>query len=239
MWRAWCLAVRLTDITRQARIVMTVFARAARAAFALSAILAILPAWAAVAGDSLLIWSPKKLSSHAYRLRTGARAAAGRDVSGGIDFSVATSSTGRIRKTRDNARLWAEARGQGRSGAQRSASAGYNPVTGRISASAAISRRWMATRSVDIVIEPVVSADKIVRHGDGGTVRVTQKAELLALRTGTSFIASGTAVSGNKTINTELRVEQSLFDGFNLTATVRRQNSELTGAVRARLGFSW
>lgn len=218
---------------------MTVFARAARAALALSTILAILPAGHAVAGDSLLIWSPKKLSSHAYRLRTGARAAAGRDVSGGIDFSVATSSTGRIHRTRDNARLWAEARGQGRSGAQRSASAGYNPATGRISASAAISRRWMASRSVDIVIEPVVSADTTMRHGYGGSVRVTQKAEVRALRTGTSFIASGTVSSGNKTINTELCIEQRLFDGFNLTATVRRQNAELTGALRARLGFSW
>jgi hypothetical protein len=92
---------------------------------------------------------------------------------------------------------------------------------------------------VDIVIEPVVSADTTMRHGYGGTVRVTHKAEVRALRTGTSFIASGTVSSANKTINTELCIEQRLFDGFNLTATVRRQNAELTGALRARLGFSW
>ncbi|WP_411036062.1 hypothetical protein [Shinella sp. BYT-45] len=218
---------------------MHVLVRAARAALALSMILVTMPAGKAQAGDSLLIWAPTKLSGYAYRLRMGAKAAARSDMSAGVDVSVATSSTGRIRNTRDNARFWAEMRGQGRSGGERNATAAYNPATGRASASAGVSRRWMATRSVDVVVSPSVSADANVRHGYNGSVRMTQKAQVQALRTGTSFIASGTAVTGSRRIGTELCIEQRVFDGLDLSASVRRQDAELIGAVRAQLRLRW
>jgi len=66
--------------------------RAVRTALALSIILAILPPGPAVASDSLVIWSPTKVSPYSYRLRTGARTASNGPVSAGVDFSVTTSS---------------------------------------------------------------------------------------------------------------------------------------------------
>ncbi len=218
---------------------MNAFARAARAALAVSTILLILPAAEAQADDSLLIWSPAKLSSYAYRLRMGAKAATAAEMSAGVDVSITTSSTGRIRDTRDNARLWAELRGQGHSGSERSATAGYNPLTGRVSASAGVSRRWMASPSFDVVVTPSVSADANVRHGYRGSVRMVQKAQLQALPTGTSFVAAGTAVSGDRRIGTEFGIEQQVFDGLDLGASVRRQEAGLTGTIRARLRFAW
>jgi hypothetical protein len=218
---------------------MKAFVRAARAALALSTILMILPASPARAGDSLVIWSPAKLSSYAYRLRMGAKAAADNPVSAGVDVSVTTSSTGRIHDTRDNARLWAEMRGQGRSGAERSVTAAYNPLTGRVSASAGISRRWMASPSIDVVVTPSLSADTDVRHGYGGSVRMTQKAQIQALPTGTSFTASGTATSENRAIGTEFGIEQRVFDGLDFRAAVRRHDTSLIGTVRASLRFDW
>lgn len=218
---------------------MNAFARAARAALAVSTILLILPAAEAQADDSLLIWSPAKLSSYAYRLRMGAKAATAAEMSAGVDVSITTSSTGRIRDTRDNARLWAELRGHGRSGSERSATAGYNPLTGRVSASAGVSRRWMASPSFDVVVTPSVSADANVRHGYRGSVRMVQKAQLQAVPTGTSFVAAGTAVSGDRRIGTEFGIEQQVFDGLDLGASVRRQEAGLTGTIRARLRFAW
>ena len=218
---------------------MKAFTRAVRAALALPTILAVLPAVPAAAGDSLVIWSPTRSSSHAYRLRMGARAPTAGEMKAGVDLSVTTSSTGRIRDTRDNARLWAEMRGEGRSGAERRAAAGYNPLTGRLSASAGVTRRWMASPSVDVVVEPSVSVDTNMREGYGGSVRVTQKALVQAVRSGTSFAASGTAASGGGEIGTEFHVEQRVFEGLRLAATVRRQDAELVGAVSARLRVSW
>lgn len=211
----------------------------ARATLVLSMFLAILPAIPAQAGDSLVIWSPAKTSDNGYRLRMGAKTATTTDMSAGVDFSVTTSSTGRIRDTRDNARLWAEMRGQGWSGAERNAAAGYNPLTGRVSANVGVSRRWMASPSLDVVLAPSVSADANVRHGYGGSVRMTQKAQLQALRTGTSLVAAGTAVSGNDEIGTELGLEQRVFDRLDLGASLRRQDAGLVGALRARLRFDW
>jgi hypothetical protein len=218
---------------------MTAFAGAARAALALSTILLIPPAGAARAEDSLVIWSPAKLSSYAYRLRLGAKAATAAEMSAGVDISVTASSSGRIRDTRDNARLWAEMRGTGQSGAERNVTAGYNPLTGRVSASAGLSRRWMATPSIDIVLTPAVSADANMRSGDRGAVRVTQQARIQALPTGTSFVATGSTASGQKHIGAELGVEQRVFDCLDLGASVRRQDMRLVGAVRARLRFAW
>lgn len=215
---------------------MNVFARAT---LVLSMILVVLPAIPAQAGDSLVIWSPAKTSDNGYRLRMGAKTATTTDMSAGVDFSVTTSSTGRIRDTRDNARLWAEMRGQGWSGAERNAAAGYNPLTGRVSANVGVSRRWMASPSLDVVLAPSVSADANVRHGYGGSVRMTQKAQLQALRTGTSLVAAGTAVSGNDEIGTELGLEQRVFDRLDLGASLRRQDAGLVGALRARLRFDW
>lgn len=213
--------------------------RAARTALALSMMAAILPAGPAAAEDSLVIWSPTKVSPYSYRLRTGARAPAGNPVSAGVDFSLTASSTGQIRNTRDNARLWAEMRGQGRSGAERSVVAGYNPVTGRVSANAGVTHRWMASRSVDVVLAPSLSADTPMRRGGRGSVRVTQKAQVQALATGTAFVASGTAVSGERGIGAEMSVEQRLFRCLDLTASVRRQEAGLTGALKARLRVTW
>lgn len=218
---------------------MNAFARAARSALALSAILAVLPAGQAAADDSLFIWSPAKISSYAYRLRMGAKATTAAEMSAGVDVSVTTSSTGRIRDTRDNARLWAELRGRGRSGSERSATAGYNPLTGRVSASAGLSRRWMASPSFDVVVTPSVSADANVRHGYRGSVRVTQKAQLQALPTGTSLVAAGTAVSGDRRVGTEFGIEQRVFDGLDLGASVRRQEARLIGTIKAQLRFAW
>jgi hypothetical protein len=77
----------------------------------------------------------------------GAKAATAAEMGAGVDVSVTRSSTGRIRDTRDNARLWAELRGQGaRQRAQRDGGLQF-PLTGRISASAGLSRRWMAPPS--------------------------------------------------------------------------------------------
>ena len=218
---------------------MNAFVSAARSALALSMILAVLPPGQAAADDSLLIWSPAKISSYAYRVRMGAKAATAAEMSAGVDVSVTTSSTGRIRDTRDNARLWAELRGQGRSGSERSATAGYNPLTGRVSASAGLSRRWMASPSFDVVVTPSVSADANVRHGYRGSVRMTQKAELQALPTGTAFVAAGTAVSGDRRVGTEFGIQQRVFDGLDLGASVRRQEARLTGSVKAQLRFAW
>ena len=218
---------------------MNAYAGAQRAACALSMILAILPAGAARAQDSLLIWSPAKISSYAYRLRLGARAATATSVSGGVDLSLTASPTGRIRDTRDNARLWAELHGAGPSGAQRNVAAGYNPLTGRVSASIGLSRLWMATPSIDIVLAPAVSADANMREGNPGTVRMTQQARLQALHTGTAFVAIGSAASGQGAIAAEFAVEQRVFDGLDLRASVRRRDTGLTGAVRARLRFDW
>lgn len=218
---------------------MKALVRVARAALALSTILAILPAGPAAAGDSLVIWSPTKVSPYAYRLRTGAKTAAGNPLSAGVDFSVSAWPGGRIRNTRDNARLWAEMAGQGRSGAERSAAAGYNPLTGRVSGRIGVTRRWMASRSIDVVLTPSFSADAAVRRGEHGAFRMTQRAEIQALATGTAFIASGSAASGRHDIGTEFSVEQRLFEGLNLAASVRRQEAELTGALRARFRVSW
>jgi hypothetical protein len=218
---------------------MNAFVSAARSALALSMILAVLPAGQAAADDSLLIWSPAKISSYAYRVRMGAKAATAAEMSAGVDVSVTTSSTGRIRDTRDNARLWAELRGQGRSGSERSATAGYNPLTGRVSASAGLSRRWMASPSFDVVVTPSVSADANVRHSYRGSVRMTQKAQFQALPTGTAFVAEGTAVSGDRRVGTEFGIEQRVFDGLDLGASVRRQEARLTGSVKAQLRFAW
>jgi hypothetical protein len=215
------------------------FARAAHAVLALAMILAFQRAGAAAAGDSLLIWSPAKLSASAYRLRMGAQAATGNPVSAGLDVSITTSSTGGIRATRDYARLWAEMRGQGGSGAERSVSAGYNPLTGRVSATAGVSRRWMASPSFDVVVAPSVSADASVRHNDRGALRMTQKARIQALRTGTSFVASGSAASGQRRVAAEFGVEQRVFDCLDLTASVRREDTSLIGAVKAQLRFDW
>nr|WP_298105949.1 hypothetical protein [uncultured Shinella sp.] len=217
---------------------MMMFSRAACAALALLLIPVGLPV-EAKASDSLLIWSPTKISKYAYRLRMGARAATRNPVSAGVDFSVATSSTGRISATRDNARLWAEMRTQGRSGAERNVAAGYNPATGRASASAGVSRRWMATPSVDVVLTPSVSADSRARHGYTGSVRLTQKAQIQAVNTGTSFIASGTAVSGERRVGTEFRVEQHVFDGLNVAASLSRQDTGTVGAIRAAFRVNW
>lgn len=217
---------------------MTMFSGARRAALALLLIPALLPTQAA-ASDSLLIWSPTKISKYAYRLRMGASAASRNPVSAGIDLSVATSSTGRINTTRDNARLWAEMRAQARSGAERSLAAGYNPATGRASASAGVSRRWMATPSVDLVLTPSVSAESRARHGYNGSVRLKQKAQIQAVNTGTSFIASGTTVSGAGRIGTEFRVEQHVFEGLNVAASVRRQDTDTVGAIRAAFRIRW
>lgn len=218
---------------------MDVLVRAARAALALSVILAFLPADPAEASDSLLIWSPSKLSGNAYRLRMGAKATTDAPVSAGVDVSVTTSSTGRIRDTRDNARLWAEMRGQGRSGEEASVSAGYNPLTGRVSATAGLSRRWMASPSFDVVVRPSVLAETNIRHGDRGVLRMVQKAQLQALRTGTSFIASGAATSGKGRVGAEFGIEQRLFDCLDLTASVRREDASLVGGIKARLRFDW
>jgi hypothetical protein len=218
---------------------MDVFTRAAHAVPTLAMILALLPAGAAEASDSLLIWSPAKLASNAYRLRMGAQAASGNPVSAGVDVSITTSSSGSIRATRDYARLWAEMRGQGRSGAERSVSAGYNPLTGRVSATAGVSRRWMASPSFDVIVTPSVSADTHVRQGSRGAVRMVQKAQLQALQTGTSFVASGTAASGDRRIRAEFGVEQRVFDCLDLTASVRRDEASLVGTVKARLRFDW
>lgn len=218
---------------------MDVFVRAAHAVATLVMILALLPAGAAEASDSLLIWSPAKLSSNAYRLRMGAQAATGNPVSAGMDVSITTSATGSVRATRDYARLWAEMRGQGRSGAERSVSAGYNPLTGRVSATVGLSRRWMASPSFDVIVTPSVSADANVRRDDRSAVRMTQKAQIQALRTGTSFVASGSAASGQRRIGAEFGVAQRVFDGFDLTASLRRNDTSLIGAVKAQLRFDW
>lgn len=217
---------------------MTMFSRAARVALALLLIPVIFPAQAK-ASDSLLIWSPTKISKYAYRLRAGAKTASSNPVSAGVDFSVTTSSTGRINTTRDNMRLWAEMRGQGRLGSERNLTAGYNPATGRVSASAGLSRRWMAAPSVDLVLTPAVSADSPTRHGHSGSVRLAQKAQLQAVNSGTSFIASGTADCGEGRIGTELRVEQRVFEGLDLAASVRRQDADMVGAIRAAFRVSW
>lgn len=218
---------------------MDILVRATRAALALSMILAFLTADPAEASDSLLIWSPAKLSSNAYRLRMGAKAATGAPVSAGVDVSVTTSSTGRIRDTRDNARLWAEMRGQGRSGAERSVSAGYNPLTGRVSATAGLSRRWMASPSFDVVVTPSVTAEANMRHGYRGALRMVQKAQVQALRTGTSFVASGAATSGEGRVAAEFGIEQRVFDCLDLTASVRHEDTSLIGGVKAQLRFDW
>ncbi|MCD1267129.1 hypothetical protein B5M44_24225 [Shinella sumterensis] len=218
---------------------MTPFFRAARAALALSMAFVILPAGAARAEGSLLIWSPSKISGNAYRLRMGARTPPGSDARAGVDFSVTTSSTGSVRRTRDNARLWAEMQGRGASGAEGNVAAGYNPATGRATASAGVSHRWMATPSVDILINPSVWADSDMRHGHTGSVRVTQKAQLQSVTTGTSLIASGTAVSGQPHVKTEFRVEQNVMRGLNVAATVQRQDAEMVGAIRARFRMDW
>ncbi|MGQ3215721.1 MAG: hypothetical protein ACT6U0_20175 [Shinella sp.] len=218
---------------------MDVLVRAAHAALVLSMILASPPAGAAEASDSLLIWSPAKLSGNAYRLRMGAQAATGNPVSAGVDVSVATSSTGRVRNTRDYARLWAEMRGQGRSGAEASVSAGYNPLTGRVSATASVSRRWMASPSFDVVVTPSLTADAHGRQGYRGGVRMAQKTQVQALRTGTSFVASGSAASGKRRVAAEFGVEQRVFDCLDLTASVRREDTSLIGGVKARLRFDW
>lgn len=218
---------------------MAPFLRAARVALALAAAFAILPPETGRAEDSLLIWSPSKISGNSYRVRTGARTPPGSDARAGVDFSVTTSSTGRIRKTRDNARLWAEMRGQGSSGADSNVAAGYNPVTGRATASAGLTHRWMATPSVDILITPSIAADSDMHHGHDGSVRVTQKAQLQAVRSGTSLTAIGTTVSGQRQVGTEFRLEQAVVHGLNISATVRRQGEELAGAVRARFRVSW
>lgn len=218
---------------------MNAFAGAARTALALSMILVILPAGAARAEDSLLIWSPAKLSGYAYRLRLGAKAATAAEMSAGVDLAVTASSTGRIRDTRDNARLWAEMRGEGLSGAQRNVTAGYNPLTGRVSASAGLSRRWMATPSFDIVLAPSVSADANMRTGDRGAVRMTQQARIQALPAGTDLVATGSTARGQKRIGAEFGVEQRVFDCLDLGASVRRQDMKLISTVKARLRFAW
>jgi hypothetical protein len=209
------------------------------ATLAVSMILAVLPGGPVQAGDSLVIWSPARTSDNAYRLRMGARRPTTADMSAGVDVSVTTSSTGRIRDTRDNARLWAEMRGQAGADAVRSATAGYNPLTGRVSANVVVSRRWVASSSFDVVFAPSVSADTNVRHGYGGSVRMTQKARLEALRTGTSLIAAGTAASGNDGIDTELGLEQRVFERLDLGASVKRHDAGVVGALRARLRFDW
>ncbi|AOF90006.1 hypothetical protein [Sinorhizobium sp. RAC02] len=218
---------------------MDVFARATRTTLALLMILAFLPAGSAEASDSLLIWSPAKLSSNAYRLRMGAKTATGAPVSAGVDVSVTTSSTGRIRDTRDNTRLWAEMRGQGGSGAERNVSAGYNPLTGRVSATAGLSRRWMSSPSFDVVVTQSVTAEANVRHGDRGALRMVQKAQLQALRTGTSFVASGAARSGEGRVGAEFGIEQRVFDCLDLAASARREDASLIGGIKARLRFDW
>lgn len=217
---------------------MAMFFHARRAALALLLIPALLPAQA-TASDSLLIWSPTKISKYAYRLRMGASAASRNPVSAGIDLSVATSSKGRINTTRDNARLWAEMRAQARSGAERSLSAGYNPVTGRASASVGVSRRWMATPSLDLVLTPSISAESRARHGYNGSVRLTQKAHIQAVNTGTSLSASGTTVGGERRIGAEIRLEQRVLEGLDITASLRRQDAGTVGAVRAAFRVRW
>jgi hypothetical protein len=215
------------------------FKGAARTALATLAILLTLPPAGARAEESLVIFSPAKISLHAYRLRMGARAAAEADMSAGVDLSVTTSSAGRISDTRDNARLWAEMRGEGRSGAERSVTAGYNPLTGRVSATLGVTRRWMPSQAIDVAVTPSVSADANMRHGARGSVRVTQKARISAVRTGTSFVASGTATTGAGGIGTEFGVEQRVFERLDLGASVRRQDAGLVGAVSAQLRFEW
>lgn len=215
-------------------------ARAARLALALSAIPIVAPAAPARAGEeSLLIFSPSKLSSHAYRLRMGARAAPGSDAGAGVDLSVATSSTGRIRPSQDNARFWAEMRGSGASGAQRRVSAGYNPMTGTVTTSAGLSRRWIATPRVDVVVEPSVAMDGNARTGDRGALRVTQRAEVQAPSTGTALVATGSGAISDRSVGTSVALEQKLFDCLNLRAAVERRGSKTVGSVRARLAFGW
>jgi hypothetical protein len=218
---------------------MTLFFRAARAALALSMASVSLQAGAARAEGSLLIWSPSKMSSNAYRLRVGAKTPPGSDARAGVDLSVTTSSTGSIRRTRDNARLWAEMRGRGASGAEGNVAAGYNPATGQATASAGVSHRWMATPSIDILINPSVWADSDMRRGHSGSLRVTQKAQVQSIGTGTSLVASGTAIAGQPHVRTELHVEQNVVRGLNVAATLRRQDAELVGAIRARFRVDW
>lgn len=225
--------------TRNHERTPTVMKAFASATLAVTVILAILPVGRAAADDSLLIWSPARVSSQAYRLRMGAKAPTAGEMSAGVDLSVTTSATGRIRDTRDNARLWAEMRGQGRSGAERSIAAGYNPLTGRVSASANVSRRWMASRSIDVVLAPTVSADATTRRGHRGTVRLVNRAQIQALPTGTTLVATGAATNEDRRIATEFGLEQRIFEGLDLGASVRRQNAVLVGAVRARLHFDW
>ena len=215
-------------------------ARAGRLALALSAIPIVVPAVPARAGEeSLLIFSPSKLSSHAYRLRMGARAAPGSDAGAGVDLSVATSSTGRIRATQDNARFWAEMRGSGPSGAQRRASAGYNPLTGGVTTSAGLSRRWIATPRVDVVVEPSVAMDGNARTGDHGAVRLAQRAEVQAPSTGTALVATGSGAVGDSNVKGSVALEQKLFDCLDLRAAVERRDSGTVGSLRARLAFRW
>lgn len=238
MWQIRGRAARIEATTRWVRSMKVSFFGAARTVLAFSTIL-LIPPVGARAADSLLIWSPTKISSYAYRLRMGVKAATGNPVSGGVDFSVAASSAGRINATRDNARFWAEMRGQGGSGVERTVTAGYNPATGRASASAGITRRWLAFPSVDLVLAPSVSVESHTRHGYDGSMRITQRALIQLSGSGTSVLATGTAARGQRRIGTEIRVEQRVFEGLDVAASVRRQDASAVGAVKATFRVSW
>ena len=104
-------------------------------------ILASLPPDRAEASDFRPIWSSAKLWIDTYCPHTGVKAATGKPVRAGVDVSATTPSTGHIRRTRDNARLWAEMRGQGRSGAERRVFAGCNPLAGPVGAERGVKQR--------------------------------------------------------------------------------------------------
>jgi hypothetical protein len=213
--------------------------QAAQVAFAAFLILGMPFTPCARAGeDSLLIWSPSKLSSHAFRLRMGAKAASSDDASAGVDLSVATSSNGKIAETRDNARLWAEMRRAGHAGTQRVA-AGYNPLTGHVSTSASVSRTWSVSRDFDVFAEPSISAEAEPVHGYRGSVRVTQKARISLPASGTALTATGTTRSGDSRIKTSLSVEQQLFQHVNVRAAVEKRNSEPFASLKASLALRW
>ncbi|MFB2552222.1 hypothetical protein [Ensifer soli] len=213
--------------------------RAAGTALLITATVLAMPAGRARADEPLLIWSPSKIASQGYRLRMGMRTPTAADISAGVDLSLRASTSGRIREIRDSTRLWAEVADKTKGGRERSAAAGYNPMTGRGSANAGVSRRWAISPSFDIVLAPSVALDLDVAHGRIGRARMTQKAQIRAVGTGTSLTASGTAITRKGGIGAELGVEQRLFDGLSLGAAFRRQEAATTGALQARLRLDW
>ncbi len=202
-------------------------------------ILVLLPAAAWSAEDRPLIWSPSRTGINAYALKMGARF--GQRWSAGTEVSIAATTAGRVQEP-PPVGLWGRFSRKNGTDTARSLSQDvdikFDAPSGTGTVGLSSTRRWIATRRLDVVSQRSVSLQCTAYDHHCGSARLSQSMRIVAAGTGTAIVAQGGINDGRLRALDRLGIEQTL-GRLSIGAAISNPVSKPLGSITARYALNW